>query len=245
MTRKYAFSNASTGITLALITLEEFSEWTVGKEEMYILETQHKIYTEIANIIRSIQGFVFSVHYDNFLAVINNIDVPKMVKEIENISKSYGINLIITFGYGTSAKSALDNISQHYLNNNECILSNKEVICLHFDIDSYLSKTDCNVQAADEFLHRYLTLIRETYSDFVGFHISGDNLIFFGVETDIENIKSKFISLNDDELKLGVGISKYPADAATKSACALEHIRHARDKSSPSIDLEKRFDVVS
>lgn len=244
MIRKYVLSKVDKGITLALITLEEFSEWTVGKEEMFILETQHKIYAEVAYRIRLMRGFVFSVHCDNLLAVINNVDVPRLVEEIENISKLYGINLIITFGYGVNAKLALDSISHHYMNQNECILSNQELICLHFDVDSYLSKTDCNIQAVDELLHRYLTLVRNTYPEFVGFHISGDNLIFFGVDTDIEDIKSRFIRLNDDKLKLGVGISKYPADAATKSACGLENIRHVRDNSSNPIDLEDRFNVV-
>lgn len=232
-------------VQITLVRLEGYGPWTttLGDDREHRLQIlQARLYSDIQEQFSKRKGLVFFNRFDEMFAVSNGISKDEHEVILESISTSYGINIKMGIGIGSTpykahehAKLTMNNdgkvsIYPYHDNDNDQLVQ-----IMHVDIDGSTSNVSARMLPYDiSILVTRLNLaLSEAFLAYgaLTFFLGGDNFMVVSSRLSNDIIKDALGKVMDSlgiRLKCGIGVAYHAREAAMLATRALDRIREMR-----------------
>jgi GTP cyclohydrolase IIa len=247
---------------VTLVQLDNYGPWTVTPEprpEMNLQNLQASLFSDLAQLVGTRDGYAFYGRFDNMVAVTNGLDGEDHARIQSSLNDRYPVTVSMAVAVDEYPAAALAAASERLQSagsaqdaDRRSILDGEylaesapdDLRVAHFDVvdstGTYTDEVDAfdahvSIGSAVVELQRYL---REAH-DAVAYFVGGDNVIAVCPEMDHRDYEATIEAVLDRagvELQVGIGTGEDAAEAGMEAKHALEQCRYegTRIKGAPA-----------
>jgi GTP cyclohydrolase IIa len=211
---------------------------------------QSRLFADLATLIGSHGGYVFSGRFDNIIAVTNGMDLEDHRAMQESVSNRFPVTVSLSVAVKDSPVEALGAASQHLQKAGSAQDTSRKEFChgevihsdergledvhiAHFDVDNATAKYTDQLNEFDTYLQihqAYIELMQymRKRHDSLSFFVGGDNIIAVCPnvsEAVYRNVIDHVREATSIKLKVGVGAGVTASDAGIEAKHSLEECR--------------------
>ncbi len=228
---------------ITLIKLSGYREWTesLGPDREHLIqEVQGRLHSVLSREFSSKGAIAHPLRYDLMIAITNTLTVEDHLDVLRELQKIAPVPVIMAVASDEDVLKAEKKASEllnHTYNSHQIIINGEipdisEICVIHADLaGSIRLLARYSVYETYEYIMSIYKQFRRIMSQLRGIalYLGGDNMI--GITTPkilSENIEIVKRFSKENEIRIGIGISRRPRDAMRKATQALDELRQER-----------------